>query len=59
MSNILLCENDNYTLPELLKEETPESKAMLAEKLNQIKVIAARIHKEAEEAESKEKALQL
>ena len=49
MSNIILGEYDNYTLPQPLEVETPESKKKLAEFYKEAKAMAARHHKEAEE----------
>ena len=49
MSNKILGEYDNYTLPRPLAIETPESKKKLAEFYEEAKAMAARHHKEAEE----------
>ena len=45
----ILGEYDNYTLPQPLEVETPESKKKLAEFYKEAKAMAARHHKEAEE----------
>ena len=46
-------EYDNYKLPEQLKKETPETKEKLAKLYEEAKAMAARHHREAEEAEKK------
>ncbi len=45
-----LGEYDNYTLPDTLKEETPETRAKLKEALANIRAVAERNRREAEAA---------
>ena len=48
MNSKYVTEYDNYSLPEMLKKETPETKEKLAGCKSEIKAIAARHRKEAE-----------
>ena len=56
MNKTNIGEYDNYILPEPIKEESPESRAKLAELFKEAKAMAERHHKEAAEfSEKKQK----